>query len=118
MDPATRLALDVNWRNLALGHTTFQAEGATFVVNRSFPAIYDANFIYGAAAATDVAVDRLLARARVAYAHAEAITFRIGPDAPDALTRRLGASGRGRAANRAARPPASRPFPTSAIRHG
>ena len=39
-------AIAVNYRNLALGHETFPAAGATFVRQRDLPNIYDANFIY------------------------------------------------------------------------
>ena len=42
-----RSAVEVNWRNLALGHDVFEADGATFVRNLALPAIYDANFVFG-----------------------------------------------------------------------
>lgn len=94
MDPRTRdLAVDVNWRNLALGHPTFSAEGATFVRHPAYPHIYDANFIYNAAAAAHDEIESLLARARKEYAHTPAITFRTDHRTPPALEARLSLAG-------------------------
>ena len=55
-------ALDVDAANLALGHETFEACGATFVRNRTYPLIYDANHVAAVSAATPDEIDRLLAR--------------------------------------------------------
>jgi GNAT superfamily N-acetyltransferase len=81
------------WRldmmNLALGHRTFEADGATFVVNPSLPSIYDANFLYDVTASSDAEIDRLLERARREYAHCSKLTFRIAPWSPPSLEARL-----------------------------
>ena len=78
-DDLLRRALDVNWWNLALGHEVLEADGATFVRNPAFPAIYDANFVFGVTASTPGEIECLLARARREYAHALKITFRLDP---------------------------------------
>jgi hypothetical protein len=53
MDSATiRRALQVNYRNLALGHEVFERAGATFVRNLSIGRIYDANFVFDVSAST------------------------------------------------------------------
>ena len=72
-------ALDVNLRNLALGHLTFEAAGATFVRDPKLPAIYDANFLCRITASTEAEVERLLARARSEYARCPELTFRLDP---------------------------------------
>jgi GNAT superfamily N-acetyltransferase len=89
----TRRAWRVNMLNLALGHRTFQSDGATFVVNLSHPSIYDANFMYDVAASSDVEIDDLLARARGEYADCSMLTFRFAPWDPPALESRLGLIG-------------------------
>ena len=81
-DDLLRRALEVNWQNLALGHEVFAADGGTFVRNLSFPAIYDANFIYAVTASTPKEIERVLARAKNEYAHAAKITFRLDPLTP------------------------------------
>jgi len=81
--------------NLALGHRVFEAEGATFVVNPSFPTIYDANFVYDVVAASDAEIDALLARARREYAHCRTLAFRLAPGAPPAVEARLALTGTG-----------------------
>jgi GNAT superfamily N-acetyltransferase len=93
MDATTRLALRVNWRNLALGHPTFTADGATFVVDRAHPAIRDANFVFDVTAATAEVVDRLLARMRSEFAHCPTITIRLDPGMAPALEARLALEG-------------------------
>ena len=85
----TRRAVKVNWRHLALGHEVFEADGATFVRNTSLPGIYDANFVFGISASDPEDIDRLLARARLEYAHAERVTFRVDPFTPPAFEARL-----------------------------
>lgn len=47
----------------------FDADGARFVKNTSYPRIYDANHIVGVTAATPAEIDALLARAEREYAH-------------------------------------------------
>jgi GNAT superfamily N-acetyltransferase len=84
-----RRAVEVNWRNLALGHETFQADGATFVRNAAYPDIHDANFVYAITATEPDDVDRLLARARAEYAHCGELTFRLDPFTPPEFVARL-----------------------------
>ena len=88
-EPLTRLALEVNWRNLALGHDVSTLEGATFVRNTTLPDIYDANFVFNVTASETVAIDRLLNRVSREYAHASRITFRVGPFTPPPFEARL-----------------------------
>jgi len=92
-DDLVRRALDVNWRNLALGHETFEAEGATFVRGRDFPLIYDANFVFGVTASTQDEIESLLARARKEYAHCRELTFRVDTFTPAAFVARLALEG-------------------------
>jgi GNAT superfamily N-acetyltransferase len=88
-----RLAVQVNWRNLALGHATLDVDHATFVIQPAHPAIHDANFIHGVTADDDRAIDALLARARAAYPHCRTLTFRVDPDTPARFEARLGHAG-------------------------
>lgn len=60
MDPKlTRRALDVNWRNLAMGHEVLEWDDATLVRNTTLPQVYDANFVFNATASEQPAIDRL-----------------------------------------------------------
>jgi GNAT superfamily N-acetyltransferase len=63
----TSRALDVDAANLALGHETFETEGATFVRNRACPSIYDANHVTHVTASTPIEIDGLLARVEQEY---------------------------------------------------
>jgi GNAT superfamily N-acetyltransferase len=76
------LALDVNFRNLALGHDVDERSDATFVRNRGLPRIYDANFAFGVRAAGPAEIETLLSDARTYFAHAERLTFRCDPRTP------------------------------------
>jgi GNAT superfamily N-acetyltransferase len=67
MHELTARALDVDAANLALGHESFQAEGAAFVRNRIYPSIYDANHVTHVTASTPIEIDRLLARVEQEY---------------------------------------------------
>jgi ribosomal protein S18 acetylase RimI-like enzyme len=78
-DRITQGALAVNWRNLALGHETFGDGAATFVRDRRFPNICDANFVFDVRTPKAEDIERLLDRARTEYAHATRLTFRIDP---------------------------------------
>lgn len=93
MDDLTRHALAINYANLALGHETFVADGATFVRDRALPIIYDANFVMDITAATPDEIDRLLARVEAEYPHARARTFRLTPHTPPAFEARLALDG-------------------------
>jgi GNAT superfamily N-acetyltransferase len=85
--------LDVDYRNLALGHEVFEAAGATFVRNRALSFIYDANFVFGIKAAAPEDIDELLERAGREYALAPRLTFRTDALTPPAFETRLIADG-------------------------
>jgi len=98
MDPTLHArAIEVNWLNLALGHETFAAAGATFVVNRAIPFIHDANFVYDATASTPEEIDALLAHAHRVHAHSQSLTFRVDSDTSPELEARLALDGAPRA---------------------
>src|SRR5258708_30883847 len=88
-DELARRAVEVNWRNLALGHDVLVADGATFVRNPALPDIYDANFMFGITASQPIEIRCLLARAAKEYAHATRLTFRAGPFTPPSFQERL-----------------------------
>jgi GNAT superfamily N-acetyltransferase len=92
LDELTRRALAVNYANLALGHETFAAEGATFVRDRALPLIYDANFVMDVTRTPDE-IGRLLARVDAGYPHTRGRTFRLTPDTPPAFEARLALDG-------------------------
>jgi len=81
--------VQVNWRNLALGHRTLDVEHATFVVQPAHPSIHDANFIHDVTATSERAIDALLSRARAEYAQCHTLTFRLGPETPPSFEARL-----------------------------
>ena len=89
VDGLTSQAWRVNVLNLALGHRSFEAELATFVVNPEIPSIYDANFIHDISAASDAEIERLLDRAREEFAHCSTLTFRLSPSAQPSIESRL-----------------------------
>ena len=62
-------ALDIDAALMALGCERFEADGATWVRDRRFPNIYDANHVTAISASSAEEVDRILARAEVEYAH-------------------------------------------------
>ena len=82
-------ALDVDAANLALGHETFEASGATFVRNRAYPLVYDANHVAAVNASTPEEIDRLLARVEQEYEHAAHREFGIDFRTPPAFASRL-----------------------------
>jgi GNAT superfamily N-acetyltransferase len=86
-------ALDVDAANLALGHETFNAEGARFVRNREYPRIYDANHVRGITASTPAEVDALLARAEQEYEGIGHRRFDVDFRTPPALIARLALEG-------------------------
>jgi GNAT superfamily N-acetyltransferase len=86
-------ALDVDAANLALGHETFQAEGATFVRNRAYPLVYDANHITHVTASTPNEIDRLLARVKHEYTGIDHRRFDVDFRTPPAFIARLALEG-------------------------
>jgi GNAT superfamily N-acetyltransferase len=83
------IALDVDAANLALGHETFEACGATFVRNRSYPLIYDANHVDAVTASTPDQIDRLLARVEREYVHTSHREFGLDFRTPPSFVSRL-----------------------------
>ncbi len=84
-----RRALAVNQANLALGHETFTDDGGTFVRNRDFPRVYDANHVAHVTAATPDEIERLLARADSEFARCEHRAFHVDFLTPPAFEARL-----------------------------
>lgn len=84
-----RRALAVNQANLALGHETFVADGATFVRNTGFHRIYDANHVANITASTPVEIERLLERVEAEFAHCTHRSFHTDFTTPPAIEARL-----------------------------
>jgi len=94
MDSATiRRALQVNYRNLALGHEVFERAGATFVRNLSIGRIYDANFVFDVSASSPEAVRALMNEAESEYRDAERLTFLCDSFTPPAFEAYLALDG-------------------------
>jgi GNAT superfamily N-acetyltransferase len=87
-DPA-RQALDTDAANLALGHETFEMDGARFVRNRKFPRIYDANHVTHITAADGAEIDRLLARVDAEFEGISHRRFDVDFRTPPAFVARL-----------------------------
>lgn len=68
MTDLARRALAVNQAMLALGNEVFEADGATFVRNRSLPEIRDSNHVAHVTASAPQEIDRLLARVEREFA--------------------------------------------------
>jgi len=86
-------ALDIDAANLALGHETSQAEGATLVRNRAYPLVYDANHVTHVTASTPNEIDRLLARVEQEYSGIGHRQFDVDFRTPPAFTARLALEG-------------------------
>lgn len=82
MTGLARAAVAVDQAHEALGHRTFEAEGAVFVRNPALPDIHVANYCRSVTAATPAAVDRLLARADREFHDCSHRCFEIDPDTP------------------------------------
>ena len=74
---------------LALGHEVFDADGARFVRDRRLPDIWEANRIFAVTAASEAAIDRLLARAEREYAEFGHRRFDLDCTTPPAFEARL-----------------------------
>jgi len=81
----TRRVLEVDHLFLALGHETFEADGARFVRDRDFPGIHDANHVAHVTAETPEAVERLIARADREFAHCQHRLFLVDALTPPAV---------------------------------
>ena len=74
---------------LALGHEVFDAADARFVRDRRLPDIWEANRVTAVTAASDTAIDRLLARAEREYADFGHRRFDLDSATPPAFEARL-----------------------------
>ena len=79
----------MNQANLALGHETFRADGATFVRNTAFPRVHDANHVAHVTASTPDEIGRLLARVETVFAHCTHRKFHTDFRTPPAFEARL-----------------------------
>ena len=86
-------ALTVTFDWMALGCERFQADGASFVRNRSVPRIRDCNQVTDVTAATEAEIERLLARADREFAGCPHRQFRADFQTPPAFEARLIADG-------------------------
>ena len=91
-DSAAR-GLHVNDANLALGHEVFEAAGATFVRDKRFPDIHDANHVTHVSASTPDEIDSLLRRVEREYAHCKHRKFHTDFTTPPQLEARLALEG-------------------------
>lgn len=82
MDALTQRAFTTDHGFMALGHSTFEAEGASFVRDPAHPDVYDANHVRAVRTATPEGVARLLERADREFAHSPQRLVRIDPDTP------------------------------------
>ena len=85
--------LDVDAALMALGCERFQGDGATWVRDRQFPSIYDANHVSATSVSTTAEVDHLLARVEVEYAHCNHRRFHVDFRTSPLLTARLALDG-------------------------
>ena len=92
-DDLVRRALAVNQALLALGNEVFEAEGATFVRNRSAPSIRDANHVAGVRVRTPDQIDGVLARVEREYMGAPHRRFDVDLDTPPEFEARLALDG-------------------------
>src|SRR4029450_3361884 len=89
----TRRAFAVDQAFLALGHQTFDAEGARFVRAPEYPTVHDANHVHAVRTATPDAVVRLLERADREFAHCRHRLVRLDADTPPVVEAMLVVSG-------------------------
>jgi len=85
------MAVTFDW--MALGCERFQADGASFVRNRSVPRIRDCNQVTDVTVATEDEIERLLARAEREFEASPHRQFRADFQTPPAFEARLIADG-------------------------
>ena len=98
MDELTRRAIATDHAFMAVGHETFEADGASFVRDPAYPDVYDANHLRAVSTATLDDVERLLARADRAFAHCPQRLVRVDSDTPPVVEAALVLRGYRRAA--------------------
>lgn len=86
-------ALRVDAALMSMGCECFEADGATWVRDRQFPDIYDANHVSAISASRAGEVDRILARAEVEYAHCNHRRYHVDFRTSPLLTARLALEG-------------------------
>lgn len=84
-----RVAIRVDQAHEALGHRTFEAEGAVFITNPTLPDIHVANYVRSVTTDAPDAIDRLLARAEREFAGCPHRCFEVDLDTPPAFEARL-----------------------------
>jgi GNAT superfamily N-acetyltransferase len=89
----SRKALAVNQALFALGNERFEADGATFIRNRSVPTIWDANHLTHVTASTPEEIDRLLARVESEFEGFPHRQFDLDFTTPPAFEARLAFEG-------------------------
>src|SRR5262249_40720033 len=77
-----RAAVAVDQAHEALGHRTFEADGAVFIRNPTLPDIHVANYCRSVTAAAPDAVDRLLDRADREFHDCPHRCFEVDPHTP------------------------------------
>jgi len=88
-----RAAIRVDQAHEALGHRTFEAEGAVFIRNPTLPDIHVANYARSVTAAGPDAIERLLTRAEREFAGCPHRCFEVDVDTPPAFEARLARGG-------------------------
>lgn len=85
--------LDVDAALMALGCEQFEAEGGTWVRDREFPSIYDANHVTAISASSAGDVERLITRAEEEFAHCNHRRFHVDFRTSPLVTARLALDG-------------------------
>ncbi len=93
MTDLARKALEVNQSFYALGNERFEADGATFIRNRSIPALRDANHVTHITATTSSEIEQLLARVDREFAGFPHRRFDLDFTTPPAFEARLALDG-------------------------
>ena len=84
-----RAAIRVDQAHEALGHRTFEADGAVYISNPTLPDIHVANYVRSVTAETPDAIERLLARAGREFSECPHRCFEVDLDTPAAFEARL-----------------------------
>lgn len=92
-DELAAKVLHLDAQLMSMGCERFEAEGATWVRDRQFPDVYDANHISAISATTADGVDRILARAESEYAHCNHRRYHVDFRTSPLLTAQLALKG-------------------------
>ena len=88
-----RAAIRVDQAHEALGHRTFEADGAVFISNPTLPNIHVANYARSVTTGAPDAIERLLARAEREFSGCPHRCFEVDLDTPPAFEARLVSEG-------------------------